>query len=246
MNTQRWSLVVWAGALLVCASSAGAQDTLPARGFASGPGRIVPVAKVSPNLCVRFEPVEGSYLNDQVDLTSLTLSSPGTGSVTSIRCIPPKSALEADQDRNGIAELPAWFAGSDVALLFDHINRRTVVSTTLMGSLLDGTVFSAEVPLTVIRSGRPIHDALVAPNPFNPRGTLRVTTSSAGTLRARVFDVQGRFVRTLIDRDGVDAGTHDLEVDGRDEAGRPLRSGVYFYAVETVDGTVRGRFTILQ
>ena len=246
MNTQRWGLVMWAGALLACASPAGAQDTLPARGFASGSGRIVPVAKVSPNLCVRFEPVEGSYLNEQVDLTSLTLSSPGTGSVTSIRCIPPKSALEADQDRNGVAELPAWFAGSDVALLFDHINRPTVVSTTLSGSLVDGTVFRAVIPLTVIRAGRPIHTALVTPNPLNPRGILRVTTSRAGSLRVRVFDVQGRLVRTLEDRAGVEAGTHDVEVDGKDQAGRALGSGVFFYVAETADGTIRGRFAILK
>lgn len=219
--------------------------SLQARAFATGTWHVVPVGVGGPNLCVRFEPVGGSYVNTEVDLTSLTLTSPETGSVTTIRCIPPKSAVEGDQDRDGIAELPACFAQSDLALLFDKIKGRVEVTASLAGSLADGSGFCAPVALTVIGTKHRPGTAVVSPNPLNPRGVLSVTTSRAGRLRVRVFDVQGRLVRTLADG-RAEAGSHDLEVDGMDEAGRPLGSGIYFYVAETSDGTVRGRFAILK
>jgi hypothetical protein len=239
-------------ACLLCGAPAGAQDTcttgseptLQARAFATGAWRIIPIGVGGPNLCLRFEPVGDSYVNEQVDLTSLTLTSLETGSVTSIRCTPAKTVVEGDQDGNGVAELPAWFSQPDLALLFDRIKGRIQVTATLRGRLVDGTEFCGPAPLTLIH---PKHHprSLVTPNPLNPRGVLRVATSRTGTLRVRVFDLQGRYVRTLADRT-AEPGAHEIEVDGMDQAGHALGSGVYFYVAETSDGTLRGRFAILK
>lgn len=69
------------------------------------------------------------------------------------------------------------------------------------------------------------------PNPFNPRTTIRYDLRRAGPVTLRVFDLQGRRVRTL--RDGVEAaGPHSVDWDGTDDAGRRVATGVFLYRLE--------------
>ncbi|MCA9727556.1 MAG: hypothetical protein KC729_07725, partial [Candidatus Eisenbacteria bacterium] len=49
-----------------------------------------------------------------------------------------------------------------------------------------------------------------------------------------LFDVGGRLVRTLVDG-REDAGPHEVAWDGRDGAGRPMASGIYFLRFRTGD-----------
>ena len=60
------------------------------------------------------------------------------------------------------------------------------------------------------------------PNPFNPVTTLGFAVPRRARVEIRVFDVAGREVMTLIDRE-IDPGYHQAALDG---AGLP--SGVYF------------------
>lgn len=65
------------------------------------------------------------------------------------------------------------------------------------------------------------------PNPFNPRTTVEFTLNRDAAANLRVYDTQGRLVRTLIDS-YVAAGPHTVSWDGRDTAGKAVASGVYF------------------
>ncbi len=65
-------------------------------------------------------------------------------------------------------------------------------------------------------------------------GRLQFTTAVAGPVQVEVFGVTGRKLRTLVNQD-LSAGSHDLDWDGRDEAGRQLPSGVYFYRIQAPD-----------
>jgi subtilisin family serine protease len=73
-----------------------------------------------------------------------------------------------------------------------------------------------------------------APNPS--RGAMRFTLSRAAagadaaeTARVGVFDVRGRAVRTIAATAGTGAGASlSLAWDGKDDAGRALRAGLYF------------------
>ncbi|ARA94746.1 hypothetical protein AWN76_017345 [Rhodothermaceae bacterium RA] len=70
---------------------------------------------------------------------------------------------------------------------------------------------------------------------------LEFTLSAAPALiRTRIFDAQGRLVRTL-EEAGLAARQGRLIWDGRDDAGRALRIGLYVILLEAVDergGTV--------
>ncbi|HEU4928332.1 MAG TPA: FlgD immunoglobulin-like domain containing protein, partial [Candidatus Krumholzibacteria bacterium] len=68
------------------------------------------------------------------------------------------------------------------------------------------------------------------PNPFTERTELSVGLPSKADIRVEMFDVAGRRVRA-ISLEQRAAGWQRVPFDGRDDRGRPLPSGVYFYRV---------------
>ncbi len=69
-----------------------------------------------------------------------------------------------------------------------------------------------------------------SPNPFNPRTEIRFDLPGASPVRLSVYGVDGRIVRTLIDR-SMPAGRHRVTWDGTDERGRTVATGVYYYRI---------------
>lgn len=65
------------------------------------------------------------------------------------------------------------------------------------------------------------------PNPFNPVTTIRFDVARAGHVTLEVYDVLGRRVRTLVDRD-LPASHRKLTWDGTDDRGATVTTGVYF------------------
>jgi hypothetical protein len=71
------------------------------------------------------------------------------------------------------------------------------------------------------------------PNPFNPGTTIRYTVGESGRVSLRVYDVAGRLVRVLVDRDQkASADVFDVTWDGNNDSGESVSSGVYFYRLE--------------
>jgi hypothetical protein len=215
-----------------------------ARAFTSGSPKTTPVGARGHDLCLRVEPVAGSYANADVDLASFTLRSAGTGSVEEISAIPSKKGVVGDEDRNGIEDLGICFSAADLGALFSEIRGRRAVTVTLEGKLTTPGRILTELTLTVVGTG-PSSAPRVSPNPLNPSGALLFTTSRPGAARIRLFDVRGRLVRGLLDR-MLEAGDHAIPFDGRDGLGRTLASGVYFAKVETTEGSWKVRVAILK
>jgi hypothetical protein len=72
----------------------------------------------------------------------------------------------------------------------------------------------------------------VRPNPFREATTIMLELPQSAPSRLVVYDVQGRAVRTLVDR-VLAAGSHPISWDGRNDAGRPVDRGVYFAKLES-------------
>jgi hypothetical protein len=166
--------------------------------------------------------------------------------VERIQAIGDKTTIGADGDRNGVDEITACFAKEDLRLLFGGLpgGRRTV-GVTLEGALTTGGRFRASLEMDVISSGGALA-ATVSPNPLNPEGTLTFVTTRPGPVSVKVFDLGGRLVRILKSDSHLASGYHDVAIDGRGENGARLPSGVYYYRVETAEGTTAGRFAILK
>ena len=70
-----------------------------------------------------------------------------------------------------------------------------------------------------------------APTPFNQETRIFYSLARTGKTELVVYDVSGRKVRTLMDREGS-PGASWVKWDGRDDLGRKVPSGVYFYRLQ--------------
>jgi hypothetical protein len=188
-------------------------------------------------LCVRIEPVDQSFDLAAVDLSTVSLVSEGTGSVDRIVAIAAKTARTADQDGNGIAEIPACFARADLAALFGSIRGRQRVEAILEGTLTTGAEFRATLPLTLIGVPANPNRSLT----LSASGVLKFTTRTPGEVTIQLFDVSGRLVRTPVRSAYFPAGDHSLMLDRQ-----RLSSGRYWLRVRAGENEVTRPVLILR
>lgn len=70
------------------------------------------------------------------------------------------------------------------------------------------------------------------PNPFNPTTAIPVIVPVTTEVKLKVYDLLGKEVKTLYSG-SLEPGRHFFNWDGRDEAGKALGTGVYFYRLTT-------------
>jgi hypothetical protein len=84
-----------------------------------------------------------------------------------------------------------------------------------------------------------------APNPFNPTTKIFADIARAGRVDLRIYDVSGRLVRTLVAKK-LPRDRYEFEWDGRDDRGRPVGTGVYFYKLVTSDFEATKKMVLLK
>ncbi len=221
-------------------------DFFPATAFTRGGNNRTALGSGKPFTCVQIQPDNASYSNAAVDLASIVMISPGTGSVGQIFAASGKTVVDADKNSDGIQEITACFSKADLRLLFSSLpaGNNTVV-VTLEGNIMGGGKFRATLTHTVKGTGGGLA-ASISPNPLNPAATLTFVTSNVGFAKVQLFDVQGRLLRTLMDDRSAPAGYHDVKIDGRDANGNRLASGVYYVQILAKEGKVAQAITILK
>ena len=83
------------------------------------------------------------------------------------------------------------------------------------------------------------------PNPFNPETTIPFALSAAGEVQLEIYNVLGQKVNTLLSGP-LAAGFHTAVWNGRDLAGRPVASGVYFYRLHSKDFMRTDKMVLLR
>ena len=83
------------------------------------------------------------------------------------------------------------------------------------------------------------------PNPF--RNTMRVQfqVRQVGPISLSVHDISGRLVKNLI-TGNLKVGNYSVNWDGKDENGRKVASGIYFYQLETPTGKLVTKSVLLR
>jgi hypothetical protein len=124
-----------------------------------------------------------------------------------------------------------------------------VVAGDLSGGLAGHGTYRIYVGATADAPGTPSRPAALAlappaPNPFVARTVLHYALPRAAAVTLRIFDLQGRVVRTLADDATKPAGEYDATWDGRDAQGRAAGAGVYFARL-TSDGRTEMREVLL-
>jgi len=196
--------------------------------------------------CFQIEPVNGSYQNTDVILSSIVLQYNGREAPANI----DKTVINSDINLNGVQEIRACFSDASLRLVFAGLpsgfNRVTVA---LEGNLTTGGRFHGETEVIVrgpVSTSRVIEVSSVSPNPLNPSSALSYVTQKPGSVKVELFDIQGRLVRTIVNESFVPAGVHEATIDGRGQRGEKLASGVYFVRGTTADGVFKNTITILK
>jgi hypothetical protein len=83
------------------------------------------------------------------------------------------------------------------------------------------------------------------PNPFNPSTEIAFTMSRGGNAVLRIYDVEGKLVTTLVERN-VESGQHRIQWNGNDANGRRVGSGIYFYRLLTPDFEQTRKMVLLK
>ncbi|HQU70642.1 MAG TPA: T9SS type A sorting domain-containing protein [Calditrichia bacterium] len=73
------------------------------------------------------------------------------------------------------------------------------------------------------------------PNPFNPSTHITYSLGKRAEVSLQVYNLLGQKVRTLVKNHNQVAGLYKIQWDGRDDDGRKVASGVYFYRLKAGD-----------
>ncbi len=202
-----------------------------------------------PTVRVYLEPVSGSFDASLVLLGSITLScEQGAGAVGAVQPLTAKpGASQVWTGGTGTegGRVRVDFSKDAVRGMLSFVTAPTVVNLTIRASLASGATVSATFPVHVVPEKRHAIRQ-VGPNPLNPEAVVTLDVSVTGPVRLRVYDLNGRLVRTLLDGQGVAGQTIEVRFDGRADSGRRLASGQYFLRSEMADGTESAGVTILK
>ena len=67
------------------------------------------------------------------------------------------------------------------------------------------------------------------PNPFNPLTQIEFNLPEKAQVKLEIFNSLGQKIKTLVNDQWLNAGTHTVDWDATDENNHRVASGVYFY-----------------
>jgi hypothetical protein len=83
------------------------------------------------------------------------------------------------------------------------------------------------------------------PNPFNPETNIVFNIPKSAQVKLEIFNILGQKVRTLVDQ-YLKAGQKEVDWDGRDDLGKEISSGMYFYRITTPEFSQTKKMVLLR
>lgn len=127
---------------------------------------------------------------------------------------------------------------SSVAHSYTYKDKRLLNDTTYWYKIEDmsltgkGTMHG---PISITTKSEPVPTVFKLsqsyPNPFNPTTTIRYQLPEKSLVNLKIYNILGQLIRTLVD-DEKAAGYYTIQWDGRDDSGKTVGSGIYFYRLE--------------
>jgi C1A family cysteine protease len=137
-----------------------------------------------------------------------------------------------DSDWSGLEHI--WFKACDPEGLCDS-NRASF--TVLVSGVDDQDTSLSEPMVFTLHQNRP--------NPFNLQTNIAYCVSTPGQVSLTVYDVLGRRVRTLVEKNQT-PGEKSVDWDGRDDQGNIVASGIYFFQIVTMEFTETKKMMLLK
>jgi len=83
------------------------------------------------------------------------------------------------------------------------------------------------------------------PNPFNPSTSIKYYLPTHSRVRLDIYDTSGRLVRNLVN-ESQEEGRYSVFWDGRNEHGRNVSSGLYFYRLISGKKSITRKLILLR
>jgi hypothetical protein len=83
------------------------------------------------------------------------------------------------------------------------------------------------------------------PNPFNPTTKIEFTLAKSGFVSLNIYDILGRRVRTLVS-EHLPSGYRSVLWDGKNDSGKDVASGIYFYQLKVGDYAATKKLVLLK
>ncbi|MCP4544887.1 MAG: T9SS type A sorting domain-containing protein [bacterium] len=137
---------------------------------------------------------------------------------------------------------------STYILFSDNVRFRFVAADEDANSLVEAAV--DDIMVTIIRADLtgvaepeevPQHRLALnhcVPNPMNPSTMITFELPADGPVSLRIFDVNGRLVKTLLQESHLLAGPHTAQWNGLNTRGQSAASGVYFVRLQAPGGEI--------
>jgi len=83
------------------------------------------------------------------------------------------------------------------------------------------------------------------PNPFNSETQIEYSTVKSGHITLRIFNLLGQTVKTLLDKEQCE-GYYSVVWNGKDDRGRSLASGIYYYCLKVEERIITKKLVLLR
>jgi hypothetical protein len=83
------------------------------------------------------------------------------------------------------------------------------------------------------------------PNPFNPTTIIEYALPKASEVKIQIYNILGQKVKNLVD-ESQDPGYKMIHWDGKDDNGKEVSSGIYFYRIEAKGFVKCKKMTLLK
>ncbi|MCF7858585.1 MAG: carboxypeptidase regulatory-like domain-containing protein [Candidatus Cloacimonetes bacterium] len=83
------------------------------------------------------------------------------------------------------------------------------------------------------------------PNPFNPSTAISFSLENPGHVSIEIYNVKGKKIRTLINQH-LEATTHSVVWNGKDDQAQDAASGVYFYKMKSGNYTASKKMILMK
>jgi len=83
------------------------------------------------------------------------------------------------------------------------------------------------------------------PNPFNPSTCIEFDLARTNQVKLEIYNILGSKVKTLVN-DKLSVGHKSITWDGKDDQGKKVASGIYFYRLKTEEFSLTKRMLLLK
>ena len=144
-------------------------------------------------------------------------------------------------------------------IFYEQETYKTIAASSFFGAMADGTDENTKASLMAdyleflygsVNAGNNVvtlgtHLGANYPNPFNPETTIYFTVEDAENAEIVIYNLKGQKVKTLVN-EKLDAGSHQVAWNGKDNSGKNASSGVYFYRLKSGNYTSTKKMNLLK